>query len=153
MYLCLPLLLPFLRMCVELHCGHWIAKPLYPSFYYATPLGMVLAPSFGIGIVFYTFWTMCYTLFIVTTISLRQIVTPDRLQSRVNASARLIAWGGQPFGAAVGGLVAEATTVRIAYLVVGMGVVVSAAAGWFSSLREGEKVPQKPDCVTKISQD
>ena len=103
MYLCLPLLLPFLRMCVELHCGHWIAKPLYPSFYYATPLGMVLAPSFGIGIVFYTFWTMCYTLFIVTTISLRQIVTPDRLQSRVNASARLIAWGGQPFGAAVGG--------------------------------------------------
>ena len=116
-------------------------------------LGMVLAPSFGIGIVFYTLWTMCYTLFIVTTISLRQIVTPDRLQSRVNASARLIAWGGQPFGAAVGGLVAEATTVRIAYLVVGMGVVVSAAAGWFSSLRKDEKVSQKPDCVTKISQD
>lgn len=108
-------------------------------------LGMVLAPSFGVGIVFYTFWTMCYTLFIVNTISLRQIVTPDRLQSRVNASARLIAWGGQPFGAAVGGLVAEATTVRIAYLVVGMGVVVSAAAGWFSSLRQGEKVFQKPD--------
>ena len=80
-------------------------------------------------------------------------MTPDRLQSRVNASARLIAWGGQPFGAAVGGLVAEATTVRIAYLVVGMGVVVSAAAGWFSSLRKGEKVSQKLDCVTKISQD
>lgn len=108
-------------------------------------LGMVLAPSFGVGIVFYTFWTMCYTLFIVNTISLRQIVTPDRLQGRVNASARLVAWGGQPFGAAVGGLVAEATTVRIAYLVVGMGVVVSAVAGWFSSLRQCEKVLQKPE--------
>lgn len=106
-------------------------------------LGMVLAPSFGAGLVFYTFWTMCYTLIIVNTVSLRQIVTPDHLQSRVNASARMIAWGGQPFGAAVGGLVAEATTIRIAYLVVGMGVVVSAAAGWFSSLREGEKVSQK----------
>lgn len=116
-------------------------------------LGMVLAPSFGVGIIFYTLWTMCYTLFIVTTISLRQIVTPDRLQSRVNASARLVAWGGQPFGAAVGGLVAEATTVRIAYIVVGLGVVVSAAAGWFSSLRQGEKVSPKLDSVTKISQD
>ncbi len=84
-------------------------------------------------------------LVIVNTVSLRQFVTPDRLQSRVNASARMIAWGGQPFGAAVGGLVAEATTVRIAYLVVGMGVVVSATAGWFSSLREGEKMSQKPD--------
>lgn len=108
-------------------------------------LGMVLASSFGAGLIFYTFWTMCYTLVIVNTVSLRQFVTPDRLQSRVNASARMIAWGGQPFGAAVGGLVAEATTVRIAYLVVGMGVVVSAAAGWFSSLREGEKVSQKPE--------
>lgn len=101
-------------------------------------LGMVLAPSFGVGIVFYTLWTMCYVLFIVNTVSLRQIVTPDHLQSRVNASARLVAWGGQPFGAAVAGLVAEATTVRIAYVVVGMGVVLSAAAGWFSSLRKGE---------------
>lgn len=106
-------------------------------------LGMVLAPSFSVGIVFYTLWTMCYTLIIVNTVSLRQVVTPDHLQSRVNASARMIGWGGQPFGAVVGGLVAEATTVRIAYLVVGMGVVVSAAAGWFSSLREGEKVSQK----------
>ena len=101
---------------------------------------MVLAPSFGGSIAFYTLWTMCYTLVIVNTMSLRQVVTPDHLQSRVNASARMIAWGGQPFGAAMGGLLAEATTVRIAYLVMGMGVVVSAAAGWFSSLREGEKV-------------
>lgn len=103
-------------------------------------LGMVLAPSFGGSVAFYTLWMMCYTLVIVNTISLRQVVTPDHLQSRVNASARMIAWGGQPFGAAMGGLLAEATTVRIAYLVMGMGVVVSAAAGWFSSLREGEKV-------------
>lgn len=107
-------------------------------------LGMVLAPFFGAGLIFYTFWTMCYTLVIVNTISLRQMVTPDHLQSRVNATARMIAWGGQPFGAAVGGLVAEATTVRIAYVVVGMGVVVSAISGWFSSLREGEKVSHKP---------
>ena len=105
-------------------------------------LGMVLAPSFGASVAFYTLWTMCYTLVIINTMSLRQVVTPDHLQSRVNASARMIAWGGQPFGAAVGGLLAEATTVRIAYLVMGLGVVVSAAAGWFSSLREGEKASE-----------
>jgi hypothetical protein len=44
---------------------------------------------------------------IVNGISLRQQVIPDRLQGRVNVTARMIAWGGTPFGAALGGLVAK----------------------------------------------
>jgi IS1 family transposase len=38
MYLCLPFLLPFLRIWVELHFGHCITNSLYSSFYYATPI-------------------------------------------------------------------------------------------------------------------
>ena len=37
MYLCLPFLLPFLRIWVDLHFWHCITNPLFSSFYYATP--------------------------------------------------------------------------------------------------------------------
>lgn len=64
------------------------------------------------------------------------IVTPDLLQSPVNATARMIAWGGSPFGAVVGGLLAEALDIRLTYLLMAVGVAISAALGWFSPLRE-----------------
>jgi len=46
------------------------------------------------------------SLWNVTHISLRQLLVPDQLRGRVAASNRLIAWGSQPIGAALGGLVA-----------------------------------------------
>ena len=73
---------------------------------------------------------------IINAISLRQRVAPDHLQSRVNVSARMIAWGGMPFGAAVGGALAEVTSIQTTYLVMALGVAISAAIGWFSPLRE-----------------
>jgi hypothetical protein len=48
----------------------------------------------------------------------------------------MIAWGGMPFGAAVGGAVAEVTSIQTTYLVMALGVAISAAIGWFSPLRE-----------------
>ncbi|MDQ3247741.1 MAG: ferrous iron transporter B, partial [Chloroflexota bacterium] len=66
---------------------------------------------------------------------------PDHLLSRVNVSARMIAWGGAPFGAAVGGLLAEALDIRTAYLIMAIGVAVSAVLGWFSPLRAHAGAP------------
>ncbi|HET6707401.1 MFS transporter, partial [Amycolatopsis sp.] len=43
----------------------------------------------------------------VTTVSLRQRVTPDRLLGRTNSSHRLVAYGTKPLGALAGGLLAE----------------------------------------------
>jgi hypothetical protein len=43
----------------------------------------------------------------VVTVSLRQRIVPDHLLGRVNASYRLLAWGSQPLGALLGGLVGE----------------------------------------------
>lgn len=43
----------------------------------------------------------------VITVSLRQSIIPDRLLGRVNSVYRLLAWGGMPLGALLGGFVAN----------------------------------------------
>jgi hypothetical protein len=77
-----------------------------------------------------------FNLVVVNGINLRQLVTPPHLQSRVNTTARMIAWGGQPFGAAIGGVVAEYLPIRGAFLVVALGVGIGALLAWFTPLRE-----------------
>jgi MFS family permease len=114
-------------------------------------IGLALAPTLAIGLAFVLLWDATHTLVIINGIALRQQVTPDHLQSRVNTTARMIAWGGAPFGAALGGLIAEATDIRTAYLVMALGVAASAVVGWFSPLREREIVPAamtEPEAVT-----
>ncbi len=48
----------------------------------------------------------------------------------------MIAWGGTPFGAAIGGVLAQVTTIRAAFLIMAIGVALSIVMGWFSPLRE-----------------
>lgn len=44
----------------------------------------------------------------VTTVSLRQAIVPHQILGRVNSVYRLLAFGGMPFGALLGGVVADA---------------------------------------------
>lgn len=99
-------------------------------------LGLTWLSSVAVAFLLYGCWELCYTLTTTNAISLRQMLTPSSLQSRVNAYARMIAWGGTPFGAAIGGLLAEITTIRTAYLVMAIGVGLSLMIGLFSPLRE-----------------
>jgi MFS family permease len=99
-------------------------------------IAVALAPTLWSGIVIIGVWQLCNTLIIINGITLRQQVTPDHLQARVNTTARMVAWGGQPFGAAVGGVLTELFDIRIALLIVAGGVALSAIYGWFSPLRE-----------------
>jgi MFS family permease len=96
---------------------------------------LAFATNFVAALVFFFAWGAAQTLVIINAISLRQRVAPDHLQSRVNVSARMIAWGGMPFGAAVGGALAEVTSIQTTYLVMAVGVAISAVMGWFSPLR------------------
>jgi len=48
----------------------------------------------------------------------------------------MVAWGGIPFGAAVGGVLAQTTTIRAAYLIMATGVAFGVVVGGFSPLRE-----------------
>ena len=43
----------------------------------------------------------------VITVSLRQRIVPDALLGRVNAASRLFAWGTQPLGALLGGVIGQ----------------------------------------------
>jgi MFS family permease len=43
----------------------------------------------------------------IITVSFRQRITPDALLGRMNATYRLFAWGTQPLGALLGGIMAE----------------------------------------------
>jgi predicted MFS family arabinose efflux permease len=66
---------------------------------------------------------------IVTGITYRQIVAPDDLRSSVNVLGRMIAWGGQPFGAAIGATIAGARDVYSAYVVATVVMAISAIGG------------------------
>jgi MFS family permease len=48
----------------------------------------------------------------VNQLTLRQSITPHRLQGRMNSVARFMYWGTMPLGAALGGLVAETIGLR-----------------------------------------
>ncbi len=95
-------------------------------------LGVALAPAFGPARALYARWSAARTLIIINGITLRRQVVPDHLQSRVNATARMIAWGGTPFGAMLGGLLAEGLPIRLTLIVVGGFVTISVVLGWFS---------------------
>lgn len=56
----------------------------------------------------------------VITVSLRQRIVPDRLLGRVNAAYRLFAWGTQPVGALLGGLIGELLGLRAVFLLAGL---------------------------------
>jgi len=55
----------------------------------------------------------------VVTVSLRQRIVPDALLGRVNASYRLLAWGSQPLGALLGGLIGQAIGLQAVFLLAG----------------------------------
>ncbi len=66
----------------------------------------------------------------INQISLRQAITPDRLQGRMNATMRTFVWGVLPLGAFVGGILGARLGI-VSTLVIG-AVVSTAATIWVS---------------------
>ncbi len=64
----------------------------------------------------------------VTTVSLRQRITPDRLLGRTNSSHRLVAYGTRPLGALAGGLLAQSFGLQTVFAVLSL-VAVSTVFG------------------------
>ncbi|HTZ07086.1 MAG TPA: MFS transporter [Gaiellaceae bacterium] len=86
------------------------AFPLAPQSF---PVPVLLAGTllFGIG-------GMAYN---ITQVSLRQAITPERMQGRMNASMRWIVWGTMPIGSLVGGAIATSYSVKTALWVGAIG--------------------------------
>ena len=81
--------------------------PFAPEGHAAIPFLTLAGMLGGFGAVVYN----------IQQVSLRQAITPERLQGRMNASMRFFVWGTIPLGSLVGGALATAFGVRTAILV------------------------------------
>ncbi len=85
--------IPLLFLCVLMSAASFFV----PAF---TASALLIGPAWVIAGVFIVVWN-------VITVSLRQRIIPDHLLGRVNSAYRLFAWGTQPVGALLGGLIGE----------------------------------------------
>ena len=91
----------------------WFATILY-AFFLVSPNFIVLGIVAGLG------W-MTSPIYNVVQFSYRLALIPDRLQGRVNSTFRLLAFGFQPLGSAIAGILLKAvgtTTTILFYLAV-----------------------------------
>jgi predicted MFS family arabinose efflux permease len=85
------------------------------------------------------------TVYNITQVSLRQALTPERLQGRMNASMRWIVWGTIPLGGLFGGVLATAYGLRSALWVGAIGGAFTFLPVLLSSVRSIEEMPEPVD--------
>jgi predicted MFS family arabinose efflux permease len=80
-------------------------------------IAAVLAVEVGwvATIVLLALFSCSMTVTIVIGITYRQMASPDHLRSSVNVIGRMVAWGGQPFGAVTGAVIASLVSILAAY--------------------------------------
>ena len=81
------------------------------------------------------------TTFNITQLSLRQAITPDRLQGRVNATMRFMMWGVTPFGAVLGGVAGSVIGLRPTLFIAAVAVLLAFVWVAFSSVAELREQP------------
>jgi MFS family permease len=97
----------------------------------ALPLFMLAQAIIGFGGVAYN----------ITQVSLRQAITPERLQGRMNAAMRWIIWGGIPLGALLGGTIGQWVGLKTALWVGALGSLCGFLPVALSSIRKIQKMP------------
>jgi MFS family permease len=114
---------------------------LSASFTFLFPLAPVSFPlpflmlgmaAFGLGALAYN----------ITQVSLRQAITPDRLQGRMNAAMRWIVWGTIPLGMLLGGGLASWISLRSVLWISAIGQVFAIAPVALSSIRTVQEIPE-----------
>jgi MFS family permease len=81
-------------------------------------------------------------LYNVTQVSLRQAITPERLQGRMNSVMRFIVWGVIPLGALAGGAIASGFGLRAAMWIGAGGVALAFLPVLLSPVRSLKTVPE-----------
>lgn len=99
--------------------GAFVVMPLALLGY---PFLVMAAVSFVVG--------LAVPVYNINQISLRQAITPDRLQGRMNATMRVIVWGTMPIGSLLGGLLGNDVGV-VDTIYVG-GTIAALAVAWIA---------------------
>jgi predicted MFS family arabinose efflux permease len=113
------------RLCIPL-AG--LALPMPAS------VGILMLGQFLLGV--------ARPVFNVNQVSLRQGITPNRLQGRVNATMRFIMWSVTPVGALLGGGLAVAIGIQQTLWLAGAGVLLAVLPAYLSPLRVVREHPQ-----------
>jgi MFS family permease len=109
--------------------------PFAPEGHAAIPFLALSGMLGGFGAVVYN----------IQQVSLRQAITPERLQGRMNASMRFFVWGTIPLGSLVGGVLATAFGVRTALIVGACLGFVSLLPVLLSPLRTLREFPEQEE--------
>jgi MFS family permease len=80
----------------------------------------------------------------VSQVSLRQAITPDRMQGRLNATMRFIVWGTMPIGSLIGGVLATTIGLLPTIWIGALGGFVAVAPVLFSPVRSLREIPVLP---------
>jgi MFS family permease len=102
----------------------------------AMPGAFVFLPLALLGYPFLVLAAVSFTVGVsipaynVNQISLRQAITPDRLQGRMNATVRTIVWGTIPVGSLLGGLLGN--NVGVVDTVYAGGTIAGLAGAWIA---------------------
>jgi len=113
-------------------------------------LSAVLLPlgSDGVGMVLFGFGNAGLAanvvVFSIITRTYRQNASPPELLSRVMATVRFVSWGAIPIGALLAGVLAQATSPRVALWTSVLALVAPIALAWIGPLarvRDLENVP------------
>jgi MFS family permease len=92
---------------------------------------LAVAPSYGWALVLFCVYELGYLMVASVGVTVRQMLSPDHMQARINTAGRLIAGSGQPIGALLGGLLAVVLPIRLTFALLALGVAVGAGlAGW-----------------------
>ncbi|MFI7546989.1 MFS transporter [Actinoplanes sp. NPDC049599] len=81
----------------------------------------------------------------INTVSLRQVVTPNRLLARMNASYRMVLFGTIPLGALLGGTLAQSLGLRPAMVITVVLLTAPIAWTFFSPVFRLPALPSGPD--------
>ncbi|WP_083749315.1 MFS transporter [Frankia sp. CcI49] len=136
--------------------GSLLASLLLPPLQRHLPVGWITLGGLAAGLLFLAGWSASRTLTLgaltllgwqaantlvsLNGIVIRQSIAPLGLQARVNTTARIIAWGGQPAGALLGGLVTEHAGLGPALALGSSGLAVSLLTGALTRLRHRDRL-------------
>jgi MFS family permease len=78
----------------------------------------------------------------IAQVSLRQAITPERIQGRMNSVMRFIVWGTIPLGALVGGALASWIGLKETLVIGGLGCCLAFLPVLFSPVRSVREMPE-----------
>ena len=87
----------------------------------------------------------------IQQVSLRQAITPERMQGRMNSVMRFLVWGPIPLGALVGGALASTFGLRTALVVGAVGGFTSTIPILLSPIRKLKVIPESEEALPTMA--